>query len=242
MPKLHIYKNEKETCHAFAEWFAELVNSCLERQENFTVAFPGRDVPKLINKILATEFADKIAWNKINIFLEDERLISFSEGDNNHGINTSFENLPVPRENIHTIRSDLSPLDSAVQYDTLLHNSFNNSEVTFDLAILGLSEDGSTFSFFAGYEEGNGRPSWVVPVYDAKEDVYRITLTSNIINASSVKAFVITGKRKQDAVHEVLKGKYNPEKYPAQLIQTANKTVHWFLDEAAADKLIKPTP
>jgi hypothetical protein len=33
MAKLHLYKNEKETCFAFAEWFAELVNYTLRGQK-----------------------------------------------------------------------------------------------------------------------------------------------------------------------------------------------------------------
>ncbi|MCW3107586.1 MAG: 6-phosphogluconolactonase, partial [Segetibacter sp.] len=41
MPKLHIYKNEKETCYAFAEWLAELVKETLNRQDRFTIALSG---------------------------------------------------------------------------------------------------------------------------------------------------------------------------------------------------------
>jgi 6-phosphogluconolactonase len=79
-------------------------------------------------------------------------------------------------------------------------------------------------------------------VYNKEEDVYRITLTSPVINASKQTAFLITGKNKQDAVQYALKGKYDPEKHPAQLIQTAHNPIHWFMDEGAAGKLIRLTP
>jgi 6-phosphogluconolactonase len=199
-------------------------------------------LPKLINKILANEFADKIAWDKIDIFLEAKSLVSFRKGEANSNGSPLVEQLPVPKQNIHSISADLPPLESAAQYDILLHKYFTNPEVTFDLAIIGLSEDGNTFSFVPGSAEKDGIPAWVAPVYDAGEDVYRIMLTSKVINAAAIKAFVVTGKKRQEVVQEVLKGKYNPEKFPAQLIQSANKEVHWFMDEAAAGKLIKPTP
>jgi 6-phosphogluconolactonase len=153
----------------------------------------------------------------------------------------SIENLPVRPEQIHTINRNIAPEESAKNYEKLLHSFFNDPRSTFDLAILGLSEDANTLSLFPGNEENNDSSNWVIPIYNNKEDLYKITLTAPVINASAVKAFLITGKRKQEAVEKVLKGKYQPEKYPAQLIQTVNKTVHWFLDEAAAGKLIKPT-
>ena len=71
MPKLHIYKNEKETCNAFAEWFTEQAANTLKAKERFTVAFSGGDTPKLFYKILASNYADKIDWNKIHIFFGD---------------------------------------------------------------------------------------------------------------------------------------------------------------------------
>ncbi len=68
MPKLYIYKNEKETCNAFAEWFTEHVKNKLNVQERFTVAFSGGDTPKLFYKILANNYTNKIDWSKMDIF------------------------------------------------------------------------------------------------------------------------------------------------------------------------------
>jgi 6-phosphogluconolactonase/glucosamine-6-phosphate isomerase/deaminase len=48
MPKLHIYKNEKETCYAFAEWLANLVGGTLTKQNRFTIALSGGDTAKLV--------------------------------------------------------------------------------------------------------------------------------------------------------------------------------------------------
>lgn len=243
MPKLHIYKNEKETCIQIAEWMAEIVASTLEKQDRFTIALSGEDIPALFYKVLVLDYKDKIDWNRIYIFWGDDCCASFSDDKANikSTIKNSIESLPISKKQIYTIRTDTNPADSAKEYQNLLHKYFGANDTTFDLVVLGLGEDGNTLSLFPGNIENNEKEAWVIPVYNKEEDVFRITLTSPVINKAAVKAFLVTGKKKQDAVEQVLKGKYDPEKFPAQLIQTVNKNVHWFLDEAAAGKLIKPS-
>lgn len=242
MPKLHIYKNEKETCYAFAEWLAELVKETLNRQDRFTIALSGGDTPKLLYKILATDYVSKIDWSRIHIFWGDERFVSFSDEKNNSRIALKMfiDHVPVPKNQVNVIKTDIAPEESAKQYENLLHTYFEDNQSTFDLVILGMGEQGNLLSLFPYAEENNHRDAWVIPVYDKQEDLFKITLTIPAINAASVKAFLVTGKRKEDVVQRVLKGKYEPEKYPAQLIVTTNNPVYWFLDEGAAAKLIKP--
>jgi len=239
---VHIYKSEKETCEAFAEWFAEHVKYTLETNEKFTVAFSGGDTPKLFYKMLAADYSDKIDWKKIHVFWGDEKLLSSSSSNADVAAKTLFQHVPIPKEQIHIIRTDVSPGESARQYEELLQTYFDGKATTFDLAILGMGKNGNTLSLYPGNDENNTKSTWVIPIYHKEEDIYRVTLTSAVINASAETAFLITGKSKQDAVQHALKGKYDPEKYPAQLIQTIDKPVHWFLDEGSAGKLIRLTP
>ncbi|HKG68568.1 MAG TPA: hypothetical protein VKA92_06845 [Segetibacter sp.] len=58
---------------------------------------------------------------------------------------------------------------------------------------------------------------------------------------NDIKAFLITEKSKQDVVDNTLQGKYDPE-MPSQFIQSTHKSVHGFLDEDAAGKLIRLIP
>ena len=47
----------------------------------------------------------------------------------------------------------------------------------------------------------------------------------------------MTGAEKQDAVKAVLEGEYQPDEYPAQIVQPTKGEVTWMLDAAAAEKL-----
>jgi 6-phosphogluconolactonase len=241
MPKLHVYKNEKETCEGFADWLSELVKNTLANQDKFSIAISGNDTPSALYKILSSRYIDKIDWGRIHIFWADESLVSKADEKNNGrtAVKMLIENVPIPKENIHSIETDVAPLQAASQYSNQLQKFFADSETTFDLFVLGMGEQGNVLSMYPGNEENNEKEAWVIPVFDKQEDVFKITLTFPVINASAVKAFIVTGKVKEDIVQMVLKGKYDPEKYPAQLIQTSGKSVHWFLDEGAAGKLTK---
>lgn len=242
MPKLHIYKNEKETCYAFAEWFAALAEESLSEQGRFTIALSGSDIPKLVYKLLAAEYVTKIDWSKVHIFFGDERLVCYPDEKRNTAtaLKLLTATVPLAKEHIHVIRTDIDPKEAAKQYQDLLHGYFEDKQQSFDLVILGMGEQGNLLSLYPNKEDANYGDEWVTTVYDKQEDVFKVTLTIAAINSSLVKAFLVTGKKKEDVVQQVLKGKYEPEKYPAQLIVTAGKTVHWFLDEGSAGKLIKP--
>jgi 6-phosphogluconolactonase len=59
-----------------------------------------------------------------------------------------------------------------------------------------------------------------------------------VVNKASSIAFLVSGPGKADALNEVLRGKFNPEKYPSQLIKPENGQLHWFVDEQAAANII----
>ncbi|MGI8636630.1 MAG: 6-phosphogluconolactonase [Segetibacter sp.] len=145
------------------------------------------------------------------------------------------------KNNFYLVRTDISPQESCQQYEDLLHQYFEDRQKTFDLVILGMGEQGDLVSLLSCTEENTLRNEWVVLVYDKQEDIFKVTVTVSAINAASSKAFLVRGRSKEDVVQRVLKGKYEPEKYPAQLIVTNNEPVHWFLDEGASTKLIRPT-
>ena len=69
------------------------------------------------------------------------------------------------------------------------------------------------------------------------QDMFRITLTGPLVNQSAHIAFLITGNGKAYALKEVLKGKYNPDLYPSQVIKPVSGALHFFIDEAAASEL-----
>ena len=63
---------------------------------------------------------------------------------------------------------------------------------------------------------------------------WRVTFTTSLINAARYVAFMAEGAGKAQMLWNVLKGPYQPDVWPAQLIQPESGELHWLVDAAAA--------
>ena len=236
---LKIYKDPGALSDAAAEWIADLVRKVLQRQNRFTIALSGGSTPQKLHRILAEKYADKIDWSRLHIFWGDERAVPFGDERNNARMayETLLNHVPVPASQIHVMRTDIEPAVAAAQYEEILHKYFDNHETTFDLVLLGMGDDGHTLSLFPGTEIVHENTSWTKAFYLKAQDMYRISLTAPVVNRSMAVAFLTTGSNKAEPLKEVLKGSFNPDKYPSQLIKPSGE-LYWFVDEAAAS-LIK---
>ena len=240
---LHIYQNDKEFAKDVAEWISKTISETLKKQEKFTWVLSGGNTPKPVYELLSVSpYRELIDWKKIHFFWGDERAVPFSDNRNNAKMayETLLNNVPVTVEQIHVMRTDISPEQSATGYEKILREYFpsnNSSSPSFDLVLLGMGEDGHTLSLFPGTEVVHEEDAWTKAFFLKAQDMYRITLTKSIVNRSSKIAFLTTGENKADALHEVIEGKYNPDLYPAQVIKPINGELHWFVDSDAAIEL-----
>ncbi len=237
--QLHIYKTE-ELINELAKWILNYATGILFTNDRFTIALSGGETPKRLYQHLATDaYRNKIDWSKIHIFWGDERIVPFADDNNNARM--AFENLlskiDLPQDNIHLMRTDISPDIAAEEYEKILHNYFDYSDNSFDLVLLGMGKDGHTLSLFPGFEVTSEQHSFVNAVYLDDKKMHRITLMPSIVNRSSKVVFLVTGSEKANALQHVLKGPFEPVKYPAQLISPANSELHWFIDEDAATEI-----
>jgi 6-phosphogluconolactonase len=238
-----VFKNAEQLSHALAEWITSLIEETLSRHEQFSLVLSGGSTPKRLHILLASSpFKDRIDWKKIHIFFGDERAVPLDDERNNArmAFDTLLNKVAVPPEQIHIMDTDLSPEAAAMEYEEELCEYFGTDILpprTFDLVLLGMGDDGHTLSLFPGtpiiYEE----KSWVSSFFLKSQNMYRITLTKNIINRAKHIVFMISGKEKANALHEVLEGVRNPDLYPAQVILPTSGELHFFMDEAAASLL-----
>jgi len=242
---LHIYQNDKEFAKDVSEWIIQTISETLKTQEKFTWVLSGGNTPKPVYELLsATPYRELIDWKKIHFFWGDERAVPFADNRNNAKMayETLLNNVPVSADQIHVMRTDISPEQSAIEYEKILREYFpitieNSKLKTFDLVLLGMGEDGHTLSLFPGTEVVHEENAWTKAFFLKAQDMYRITLTKKIVNRSSKIAFLTTGENKADALHEVIEGKYNPDLYPSQVIKPVNGELHWFVDSDAAIEL-----
>jgi 6-phosphogluconolactonase len=238
--QLHIYKDPDELSKAAAKWIADHISNTLKKQDRFVIALSGGSTPQKLHTMLAASpYKEQIDWGKLHIFWGDERAVPFEDNRNNAKMayHTLLNQVPVPAAQIHVMRTDIDPLVSAKEYEGILHGYFDNTVHSFDLVLLGMGDDGHTLSLFPGTEVVHEKQKWVTAFFLESQDMYRITLTAPIVNQSGCVIFLTNGVAKAPALKEVLQGKFNPDKYPSQIIQPAKGALHWFIDEAAAVQL-----
>ncbi|MBC8152313.1 MAG: 6-phosphogluconolactonase, partial [Bacteroidetes bacterium] len=114
---------------------------------------------------------------------------------------------------------------------------FDGRDTTFDLALMGMGDDGHTLSLFPGTPVINEAEAWTSAFFLPEQDMYRLTVTAPLVNRSAAVAFLVAGNTKARALREVLKGDYQPDLYPSQVIKPVDGNLHWFIDEAAAGML-----
>lgn len=235
-----VAKNTDELSRLFADWLVEYIQDTLKKQDRFTISLSGGSTPKKLYQLLATdEYAGKIDWSKLHFFWGDERFVPFMDERNNAKMTFDelLDHVPVNKEQIHVMRTDLPPDEAVDDYDDKLHQYFDGKQFSFDLVMLGLGDDAHTLSLFPGYPVIKENDKWMSAFYLAEQKMYRITLTKTVVNKSSRVAFLVSGAAKVPALKAVLYGDKNPDKYPAQVIQPANGQLYWFLDEAAGAAL-----
>jgi 6-phosphogluconolactonase len=264
--QLNFFKNIEELNWQVAERMVSCITEVLKKQNRFTIALSGGSTPKKLYQLLATdEFKNKIDWQRLHAFWGDERYVPFSDERNNAkmAFDTLLNHVPVPKSQIHIMRTDIDSEASANVYEKILENYFphasslklqtaseesiDNSHLTsnvsrlttFDLVLLGLGDNAHTLSLFPGEEVIHEKNRWVKSVFVKEVNMQRITLTAPVVNLASSVAFIVSGQDKADAISHVLLNDYIPDLYPAQLIKPATGELYWFLDDAAGMRVKK---
>jgi len=251
--ELMIGQNIDELSQQAAEWMVESIHKTLQLQDRFTIALSGGSTPKKLHLLLASDqFKNKIDWQKLHVFWGDERYVPFNDDRNNAkmAFDTLLNHVPVPKSQIHIMRTDIDPGDSAKEYESILKGYFlqaasedlshhspltthASKSSTFDLALLGLGDNAHTLSLFPGEAVVHEKNHWVRSVFVKELNMQRITLTAPVVNLSRRIAFLVSGQDKAEAVAHILSDNYNPDLYPAQVIKPVHGELLWFLDATA---------
>lgn len=235
--ELHIEKDTKALSASLAEWINKYIQQVLAKQDRFTFVLSGGSTPKALYALLAeSPYKESIPWEKLHFFWGDERAVPFEDSRNNAKMcyEELLDKVPVKAENIHIMRTDITPEESAAEYEQIVKSYFNGSETTFDFVLLGMGDDGHTLSLFPGTEVIHEQNALATSFFLQAQDMYRITLTAPVVNNAACVAFLAAGAGKAEVLKQVLKGEKNVDLYPSQIIQPEKGQLHWFVDEAAA--------
>jgi len=239
-----VYPDADHLARAAAEYFVALAAEAIAARGQFTVALSGGSTPRATYTLLASdEFAGRADWSHVHVFWGDERCVPPDHPNSNYRLarEALLDKVPIPAENIHRIRGEINPEETADDYEHTLRAFFarhpEGPKPRFDLILLGMGQDGHTASLFPCTTALREQTRWVVAHYVDKLRAWRVTLTPVVINAAAQVTFIVAGVGKAERLREVLTGPYRPDTLPAQIVRPTNGRLLWLTDEEAVAHL-----
>lgn len=239
MADVKIYPDPDSLARAAADLLVIVAEDALAARGRFTVALSGGSTPKAMYTQLRGLVVD---WARVQIFWGDERCVPPQHPDSSYQMacETLLNHIPIPLENIHRIPGEANPKQAAADYEQELRTTFGNALPRFDLILLGIGDDGHIASIFPGTSSVREEHAWVVVqehTFPPPPLVTRITFTPPLINAAAHVVFLVAGAGKADRLKQVLRGQYQPDVMPAQIVKPTNGRLVWMVDEAAGKNL-----
>jgi 6-phosphogluconolactonase len=235
------FKGISELSQYAARSFIEITNKSIQERGRFLVALSGGSTPMRLYELLGNQFQNEVDWSRIHFFWGDERCVPVDDAGNSYGQTKKvlFDKINIPGENIHRILSDLEPDSASRAYANTL-KVFADQPLAwprFDLALLGMGEDGHTASLFPNSTVEVDSPTLAVTANYQDRPANRVTLTQKVLNSSRNIIFLVAGKAKAETLSRVLSGAYLPKELPAQRIAPEDGELIWLVDEEAGSFL-----
>jgi 6-phosphogluconolactonase len=199
-----------------------------------SLVLPGGKTPRLLYRLLAGEYRERVSWSSVDVFWGDERCVPPDDPESNYGMAQALclSRVPIPGDQVHRIRAEGDPVQAAALYAAEITAFFAlgpGEWPHFDLALLGLGEDGHTASLFPdGQTLGDSRLAAAVYVDRLKE--HRVTLTEAVLARVRQILFLVSGEGKAGILRRVLE---RDGILPAQVI-ARYPGVSWLVDREAA--------
>lgn len=231
---LHAFATPAATIEGMAEHLAALIAGNVQATGTCSLALAGGSTPRALYERLAqADYVERIPWPNVQVYWGDERCVAPEDPKSNYSMarSTLLDHVPIEPDQVHPMRGDLDPAESAERYAQELGSD------PLDIVLLGLGSDGHTASLFPkGPELHVDTPTThsqsPIPPTD------RITLSLACINRSHQVIFLVTGAAKAQRFQEVraqLRLPITSNTLPAARVRPSSGPAHWFVDHAVLD-------
>lgn len=214
------------------------------RQGRGSLLLAGGSTPVSTYRMLAVRAAESaVDWSRVELWWGDERPVGPSHPDSNYGQALAawpgFR--PLASNAVHRIAAEFEPEEAARTYERRLRRRFAGAEAPpFDVALLGLGNDGHTASLFPESPTLDSL-RWVEAPFVESLGSHRITLTPAGLAGATLVIFLVTGSSKAPALVDALEGPWSPRRQPTQTLPSvASGRARWLVDRAAASALGAP--
>ncbi|MDD2967021.1 MAG: 6-phosphogluconolactonase [Desulfovibrionaceae bacterium] len=235
---VHIHKNPAAMAERAAHIIAHCCEEAIAERGVFTIALSGGATPLPLYRLLAgSDWAERLPWEKINIYFVDERAVEPEDADSNFGMIRRELLAHVPATHYYRIKAEKDPVVAAQQYESLLRTDFalkDNELPRFDFILLGMGNNGHTGSISVGSPAAvPDQKRLVIDQYVPGRRYDRVTMTLPVLNNARCCLFLVTGHEKHEVLSQAL-DLLAPPRLSAQMVRPTFGELIWIVDEAAA--------
>ncbi len=220
---------------AAADFFVRRAQEAISATGRFTVALAGGHTPEGMYKLLAAPpYRDYVEWGKVWALFGDERWVPPTDEASNERTarEALLSKVPVPPEQVFPMFvGGLDASEGAERYQRVLEEVLG-LQCCFDLALLGMGDDGHTASLFPGIPELGEEVRWVVPTTSPKGVPQRISLTMPALRHANTLLFMVAGADKAPALARAL-GTDEAARPPSGVLAAQVERAVWYVDQAA---------
>ena len=217
MHKWNIYPDFDEASQQVADFLAQKIDEYLQKNGVCHVILPGGSTPVESLKLLSQK---SLAWDKVHWYPGDERCLPQGDTERN---DLMLENVlwsKITGTHIHRIAAEQGAEKAALQYRDEI-----KAVSSFDIAYLGIGEDGHTASLFPGHPALDDHRS-VIPVHNSpKPPSDRVSFSLDTLQKTKTKVVLVGGAGKSAVIKQIKSG----ESLPINQIGD----IYWFIDAAA---------
>jgi 6-phosphogluconolactonase len=228
VPDLEALANEA------AARLARSLREVLARKGSASLALSGGETPRPAYEKLARERG--LDWTRIDVYWIDERAVPPADDRSNYrwGKAKLLDRVAIPADHVHRMPGEATDLDAAArEYEALLRSKLPTGG--FDVAVLGIGDDGHTASLFPGESGVQETMRWVisVPAAPAKKREARLTVTAPVLEASGAAFVLAAGAGKYEPLQRAWSTAGSLSETPARVMRGVRGGLTWIIDKAA---------
>lgn len=187
------FESEAEWIQALVKKWQECGTEALNARGTFYVALSGGSSPESFYKAIA---ATEWPWSSTVMYIGDERWVPSDHKDSNYRM--IYESFYPHKIRLERWKTELTkPEEAALEYHKRLNKELGQPP-RFDLALLGVGNDGHTASLFPGTKALEATEHYTTSNWVPQMDSMRLTMTYRLFYQAREILFVSKGSGKQE--------------------------------------------
>lgn len=234
---VHVHNNPAAIAERAAHILAEYCEEAIAERGVFNIALSGGATPVPFYRLLGgSDWAERLPWEKINIYFVDERSVNPESPESNYFMlrRELFSNISATH--YFRIQAESDPVKAAEAYEARIRKDFNlrpGELPRFDFILLGMGKNGHTGSLSVGSPALFEKDHLVIDQYEPERKYDRVTMTLPVLNNARCCMFLVTGAEKHEVLTRALDLLAEPT-LPAQMVRPTFGDLIWIVDEQAA--------